>query len=193
MPGIQVAFASRHGGTAGIAKRIAEVLRAEGADVVLVDLAAHADPGAFDAHVIGSGVYLGSWLKEATAYLERYQMTFAERPVWLFSSGPLPGSMKETDSTDSLTAALGPETGPGSGGHRKIAELSAAIHPRDHRVFLGAYNPNDPPKSMPERFLRLMPSGRKILPAGDFREWDAIEAWAREIASALGTRVPIEA
>ena len=30
MPGIQVAFASRHGGTAGIAKRIAEVLRAEG-------------------------------------------------------------------------------------------------------------------------------------------------------------------
>lgn len=193
MPGIQVAFASRHGGTAGIAKRIAEVLRAEGADVVLVDLAAHADPGAFDAHVIGSGVYLGSWLKEATAYLERYQMTFAERPVWLFSSGPLPGSTKETDSTDSLTAALGPETGPGSGGHRKIAELSAAIHPRDHRVFLGAYNPNDPPKSMPERFLRLMPSGRKILPAGDFREWDAIEAWAREIASALGTRVPIEA
>ena len=193
MPGIQVAFASRHGGTAGIAKRIAEVLRAEGADVVLVDLAAHADPGAFDAHVIGSGVYLGSWLKEATAYLERYQMTFAERPVWLFSSGPLPGSTKETDATDPLTVALGPDTGPGSVGHRKIAELSAAIHPRDHRVFLGAYNPNDPPKSMPERFLRLMPSGRKILPAGDFREWDAIEAWAREIASALGTRVPIEA
>ena len=143
--------------------------------------------------MIGSGVYLGSWLKEATAYLERHQSTFAERPVWLFSSGPLPGSTKETDATDPLTAALGPETGPGSGGHRKIAALSAAIHPRDHRVFLGAYNPNDPPKSMPERFLRLMPSGRKILPAGDFREWDAIEAWAREIAGALAAKVPVEA
>ena len=193
MPGIQVAYASRHGGTAGIAKRIAEVLRAEGADVVLVDLAAHADPGTFDAHVIGSGVYLGSWLKEATGYLERHQSTFAERPIWLFSSGPLPGSTKETDATDPLTAALGPETGPGSGGHRKIAELSAAIHPRDHRVFLGAYNPNDPPKSMPERFLRLTPAGKKILPAGDFREWEAIEAWAREIAGALGARVPVQA
>ena len=193
MPRIQVAYASRHGGTAGIARRIAEVLRAEGAEVVVADTADRPDPGTFDGHVIGSGVYLGSWLKEATAYLERHQSTLAERPIWLFSSGPLPGSTKETDATDPLTVALGPETGPGSGGHRKITELSAAIHPRDHRVFLGAYNPNDPPKSMPERFLRLMPAGKQILPAGDFRDWEAIESWAREIAVALGVRVPIEA
>jgi menaquinone-dependent protoporphyrinogen oxidase len=193
MPRIQVVYASRHGATAGIAERIAEVLRTEDAEVVLVDAAERPDPGTFDAHVIGSGVYLGSWLKEATAYLERHQSTLAERPVWLFSSGPLPGSTKETDAADPLTAALGPETGPGSGGHRKIAELSAAIHPRDHRVFLGAYDPNDPPKSLPERFLRLTPAGKKILPAGDFREWEAIESWAREIAAVLGARVPIEA
>lgn len=27
-----------------------------------------------------------------------------------------------------------------------------------------------------------MPATKQVLPAGDFREWDAIEAWAREIA-----------
>ena len=35
---------------------------------------------------------------------------------------------------------------------------------------------------MQERLVRLMPAAKRALPAGDFREWDAIEAWARQIA-----------
>jgi menaquinone-dependent protoporphyrinogen oxidase len=191
MTRVQVVYASRHGGTAGIANRIAEVLRTEGADVVVADAADQPDPKGFDAYVIGSGVYTGSWLKRGSEFLERNQATLATRPVWLFSSGPLPGSSKTTDAQDPLTRALGPEEGPGSGGRKKIAALSAAIHPRDHRVFLGAFDPKDPPKSMLERLVRLMPASKQILPAGDFREWDAIEAWARGIAAELAAEVPV--
>jgi menaquinone-dependent protoporphyrinogen oxidase len=187
---VQVVYASRHGWTAGIAERIAEILRSEGADVVVANAADRPDPRGFDAYVIGSGVQIGSWHKEGTEFLERNLATLATRPVWLFSSGPLPGSSKMTEETDRLTLALGPEEGPGSGGRKKVAALSTAIHPRDHRVFYGAYNPNDPPKSMQERLVRLMPASKQILPAGDFREWDAIEAWAREIAAAI-TMVPV--
>jgi menaquinone-dependent protoporphyrinogen oxidase len=190
MPRVQVVYASRHGGTAGIAVRIAEILRTEGDDVVVADAADRPDPSGFDAYVIGSGVYIGSWLKEGTEFLERNQSMLATRPVWLFSSGPLPGSSKETDATDSLTLALGPEEGPGSGGRKKIAALSVTIQPRDHRVFLGAFNPNQPPKSMQERLVRMMPASKQILPVGDFREWDAIEAWAREIG-AMVAEVPV--
>jgi menaquinone-dependent protoporphyrinogen oxidase len=185
MPKIQVVYASRHGATAGIAERIAAVLRAEGLDSRLVDAADRPDPAGFDAYVIGSGIYLGSWVKEGIRFLEDFQLELAEKPVWLFSSGPLPGSSKNPEDADPLATALGPEEGPGSGGRRKIAALSAVIHPREHRVFLGAYDPDDPPKSMPERFLRLMPSSKKILPPGDWRDWDAIEAWARTIAAQL--------
>jgi menaquinone-dependent protoporphyrinogen oxidase len=191
MPKIQVVYASRHGGTAGIAERIADVLRTEGADVVVSDAADRPNPVGFDANVIGSGVYLGSWLKEGTEFLERNQSTLATRPVWLFSSGPLPGSSKATVAEDPVTVALGPEDGPGSGGHKKIAALSATIRPRDHRVFLGAFNPDDAPKSMQERLVRLMPVSRQILPAGDFRDWDAIEGWAREIAAELVAKIPV--
>jgi menaquinone-dependent protoporphyrinogen oxidase len=190
MTNVQVVYASRHGGTAGIAARIAEVLRAEGATVVLADAAERPDPSGFDAYVIGSGVQIGKWHAEGFEYLERNQSTLATRPVWLFSSGPLPGSTKGTAATDPLTDALGPEEGPGSGGRKKIAALSAAIHPRDHRVFQGAFDPNDPPKSMQERLIRLMPAAKRVLPAGDFREWDAIEAWAHEIAAELVAKVP---
>ncbi len=191
MPSVQVVYASRHGGTAGIAERIGETLRSAGADAVVVDAATQPDPAGFDAYVIGSGVYIGSWLKEAIEFLDRHQSTLATEPVWLFSSGPLPHSSKTAEQEDPLTSALGPEDGPGSGGRKKIAALSDAIHPRDHRVFLGAFDPNDAPKSMGERLVRMMPGAKKILPAGDYREWDAIEAWAGEIGRELTEKVPV--
>ena len=188
---IQVVYASRHGGTAGIAERIAEVLRTEGAEVTIADAAERPDAHGFDAYVIGSGVQIGSWHKEGFEFLESNRSTLADRPVWLFSSGPLPGSIASTDAPDRLTQALGPADGPGSGGRKRIEALSAEIHPRDHRVFNGAFNPNDPPKSLPERLIRLVPAAKGVLPPGDFREWDAIEAWAREIAAEMLASVPV--
>ena len=188
---VQVVFASRHGATTGIADRIAAVLRGSGIDVVTADAASRPDPGEFDAYVIGSGIYMGSWLKEAIEYLDRNLPLLSTRPVWLFSSGPLPGSTKNVEGKDELELALGPEYGPGSGGRQRITTLAAEIKVRDHRIFLGAYDPDDPPASLPERFLRLMPGGKGILPRGDFRDWDAIEAWARGIATELEALVPV--
>ena len=79
----------------------------------------------------------------------------------------------------------------GSGGRRRIEALAAVIHPRDHRVFQGVFDPADPPKTLPERVVRMMPVAKGILPAGDFREWPVIEEWAREIANELRTPVAV--
>jgi menaquinone-dependent protoporphyrinogen oxidase len=180
-----VVYGSRHGGTKGIAERIGAVLALEGIDATV----ARADdvPGVddADAFVVGSGVYMGSWLKEPIAFLQRHQALLATRPLWMFSSGPLPGSTREQPGVDPLENALGPADGPGSGGRKQVAELTAAILPREHRVFLGVFDPSDPPKAMSERLLRMMPRSDRLLPPGDFRDWYAIETWAREIARSL--------
>ena len=189
MARVLVVYASRHGGTRGIAERIGEVLQAEGLEAVVATPEDAPDIDSADAVVIGSGVYMGSWLKEATEFAMRNAASLAARPVWLFSSGPLPGSTRDAGAEDPLTQALGPMEGPGSGGHKKVAALSDAIHPRDHRVFLGAFDPNDPPRTISERFVRMMPAAKNILPTGDFREWPSIEAWAREIAASM--RAPV--
>jgi len=185
MAKVLVVYGSRHGGTRGIAQKIGEVLRTEGleADVVAADQAA--DVSAADAFVVGSGVYMGSWLKEPIDFIKRNEATLAARPLWLFSSGPLPGSSAKKSADDPLEDALGPAEGPGSGSRKRMAELGAATHARDHRVFLGAFDPHDPPRAMSERLVRMMPASKGLLPAGDFRDWDAIEAWAREIAASL--------
>jgi menaquinone-dependent protoporphyrinogen oxidase len=186
-----VVVASRHGATRGIADRIGGILRAEGIDASVVSPEGATNVAAADAFVIGSAVYMGSWLKEGIEFLERNASTLAGRPVWLFSSGPLPGSTASRDASDPLTDALGPAEGPGSGGRKRVEELSAAIHPRGHRVFQGAFDPNDPPRAISERLVRLMPASNGLLPPGDFREWDAIEAWAHEIAAEVHARIPV--
>ena len=102
MTKVLVVYASRHGGTRGIAERIGEVLRTEGleADVAPADQVAGVC-GA-DAVVVGSGVYMGSWLKEGIDFIKRNEATLAELPLWLFSSGPIPGSSKDTGPSGDL-------------------------------------------------------------------------------------------
>jgi menaquinone-dependent protoporphyrinogen oxidase len=192
MSRVLIVHASRHGGTAGIAERLGEVLRSTGADVVVRRAADMPDPGGFDACIIGAGVYMGSWVKEGTAYLERYATELVSRPTWVFSSGPLPGSpgASKGRGADPIEDALGPAEGPGSGGRKKIEGLATRIDARGHRVFQGAFDPTDPPKTMAERLVRLMPASGNLLPAGDFREWPEIETWAREIATDLRESAP---
>jgi len=189
MSKVLVVYASRHGATRGIAERIATTLTSEGLEATATSAEVARDVAVADAYVIGSGVYMGSWLKEGTEFIQRYASTLATRPVWLFSSGPLRGSTAGKPGSDPLTDALGPAEGPGSGGRRKFEELAMLVNARGHQVFYGAFDPADPPKSLPERFVRLMPVSKGVLPAGDFRDWPAIDAWAIEIAETLRAEV----
>ena len=205
MTRVQIVVASRHGGTLGIAERIAEVLRAEGIATTLARAEDRPEVAGFDAHIVGSGVYMGSWLKEATTFLEDNEMILATRPVWLFSSGPVLAPDAKKTELEPIDQALGPTSGPGSGGHRRIVvsplrdsrlviglinELSDVIRPRGHVVFGGRYDPSDPPTNLAERVVRLMPAVQKVLPTADERPWGEIEAWAHELASELET-VPV--
>src|SRR5512140_2669343 len=133
MTNVLVVYASRHGGTRGIAERIAAALTDAGVNARATSAETARDVAVADAYVIGSGVYMGSWLKEGTDFISRYAETLATRPVWLFSSGPLKGSTAKVVD-DPLADALGPTEGPGSGGRKKVEELAALIHARENRI-----------------------------------------------------------
>ena len=167
-----VVYASRYGSTRGIAEFITEKLREHGVQAEARSVDAAPDPGEYDAAVIGSAVYMEHWMKEAAEFVRRNRTALADRPVWLFSSGPLelePGAGPDD-----------PELEP-----REIGEFRESIHPRGHRVFFGALNPGR--LGFAHRALRKLPAARAVLPEGDFRDWDEIEAWAGSIARALGT------
>lgn len=121
---------------------------------------------------------MSHWLKDAGTFVRRNRAVLARRPVWLFSSGPIGSEMVDAKGRDGLEAAE-PE---------EFAEFADAIHPRDQKVFFGAYDPDAEPVGLLERLgarFTRMPAIRKALPAGDFRDWPAIEAWADGIARDL--------
>lgn len=178
---ILVAYASRHGATRGIAERIATTLETDGLDVTLRAVDAVDAIDEYDAFVIGSAAYMGHWLKDAAGFVRRHAAGLAGHPVWFFSSGPV-GTETVTDAgTDPLKAAE----------PKEFAEFQHSVPSRDRHVFYGAYDPDLTPGSFLERLSNLIPAVKDALPAGDFRDWPAIEAWAHGITrELLGEREP---
>lgn len=68
---------------------------------------------------------------------------------------------------------------------KEFGDLSELLHPCGEEVFFGAYDPATQPHGLGERLIRAMPAMKGALPAGDFRDWEAIDAWAHEIAAIL--------
>ena len=172
---VLVAYSSRHGATTGIAERIADGLRAAGLPVDVRPIADAHDVTGYEAFVIGSAAYMFHWLKDATAFAKGHRAVLAEHPVWLFSSGPLGTDLMDEEGRDVLET-----TRP-----KEFAELQTLLHPRGERIFFGAWDPDAPAIGIGERLMRLMPKAKAAMPVGDFRDWEAIDAWAREIASDL--------
>jgi menaquinone-dependent protoporphyrinogen oxidase len=165
---VLVTVASRHGATDEIGARIAACLRAHGHETVNVVPEDVAELQPYDAVVLGSAVYMGRWLPPAADFADRHMVALRDRPLWLFSSGPL--------GDPPVPAGDPPE----------IASLVARLGAREHRTFAGELQ--EGVLGFKERVIVRMVKA----PYGDFRDWAAIDGWADAIADAL-VAVPIPA
>ena len=158
---VLVSAASRHGSTEEIAQVIAGILARSDleVDVLPPDQVERID--GYDAVVLGSAVYAGHWLAPAKAFVERHEAELRERPVFLFSSGPL--GVPPRPIEDPVDA------GP----------IEAATGAIDHQVFGGRLMRSR--LSMPSRVAIAFVQA----PDGDFRPWDDIGDWATAIARYL--------
>jgi menaquinone-dependent protoporphyrinogen oxidase len=166
---VLVAHASKHGATAEIAGRIGEVLRGAGLRVAVLPASAVVNVDQYAAVVLGSAVYAGNWLRAAAQLLQRAVAPLSARPVWLFSSGPTGGG----DPVARLHGWSFPDA---------LRPLSDRILPRGIAVFQGKLDP-DLLGVMDRLMVRAVRAD-----TGDFRDWDAIAAWADAIATELRQR-----
>ncbi len=161
---VLVAVASRHGGTRELAECLADGVRRglhDQGSVEVRDAATVSDVSGYDGVLIGSSVYRGHWLPEASDLVQRCAIDLWRRPVWLFSSGPVgrpprpPVALIDVD--------------------RELTESRA----REHRVLGGAIST--------ARLSRWERWGARLwrMTDGDDRDWPAVRAWGEEIGSAL--------
>lgn len=163
---VLVAYGTKYGATREIAEKIGEVLQQEGllASVLAADQVPDLAP--YGAVVLGSAVYIGGWRKEASNFLKDNEAALVQRPVWLFSSGPT----GEGDLAELMDGWQFPT---------KLQPIADNIGPRDIALFHGASNLDK--LSFLEKFMLKNVKA----PTGDFRDWDAITAWAASIAAEL--------
>lgn len=168
---VLVAYASKHGATAEIAEKIGQALREAGLETEVLPADRVSDLSPYKAVILGSAMYVGRWQKEAARFLENNEKALAERPVWIFSSGPT----GEGDPVELSSGWIFPK------GLQPIADR---IKPRDITIFHGSLD------IAKLGFLeKQMIKGVKA-PVGDFRDWEAITAWATGIADALKQAAP---
>ena len=159
---VLVAVASKHGGTQEIAYGIGQVLSGRGINADVKNIETDGDIGKYQAVILGSAVYNGSWLKIAKKFVAKHGDELATRPTWLFSSGPVgdPLIPKPRESVE-------------------IDKIMAKTKAREHHVFAGRLD-KDRLGFTEKTVVRTI--GAK---EGDFRQWGDVIAWATEIAHDL--------
>ncbi len=163
---VLVTVASKHGATAEIGEIIARVLRDAGHAVTTTAPELVTDLRAYDAVVLGSAVYAGRWLGAARDVAERHADELAERPTWLFSSGPIGDPpLPDGDAPEGMA-------------------LAERLGARDHRTFAGRLDRDR------LGFVERTVTRALRAPDGDFRDWEAVRSWADGIAAVLPSLSP---
>ncbi len=169
MTKVLVAYASKHGATAEIAEAIAGALRDQGLDADCLEAGDALSLAPYDAAVVGSAVYMKRWRREARRFLSRHGAELAERPFWIFSSGPTGDPAR--DNAGWIEPA-------------GIVARAEQLGVRGHVVF-GGRVPLDPHGPAQRGMVKNTPPEYR-----DRRDWDAIRAWAGGIAAELATAAP---
>jgi menaquinone-dependent protoporphyrinogen oxidase len=162
---ILITWASKRGGTEGIARMVGEALQQEGHQVDLLPPVEAARAHDFDAVVVGGALYANRWHRAARRFVARREKDLRSVPVWFFSSGPLDDSADRQD--------IPPTT--------QVAILMERVGAQGHKTFGGRLLPDArgfPASAMAKKH------------AGDWRRPDQIRAWASEIARTLTTARP---
>jgi menaquinone-dependent protoporphyrinogen oxidase len=161
---ILIAYASRRGSTAEIAGAIGRELAAAGRSAAVAEMKGVTSVDGYAAVVIGAPVYMGKIEKDVAAFVARHRDGLSRVPVAAFAVGIAPvdprvGSVE--DALAKLRAALDP------------------VRPAAVTMFAGRLE-----MSRMSFVERTMTGLMKVL-TGDFRDWEAIRTWARELPAVL--------
>lgn len=168
MPKILILYASKKGSTAEVAAYLADVLRKHNIEVDVTNAAEFKkDELAYDAVLIGTGIYHGMWLNSLWNNVRRLSDQLEKLPVWGFAL--CVRILEESGEAHILKHYL-PKT------------VLEEVNLQNFKFFAGQLI-NLTPTEMAEFAERY--DGKYLNQRGDFRDWNKIHQYGDEIARAL--------
>jgi len=174
-----VVYGTRYGTAAEIAEEIARVIKEEGIEVDLVNARGikDCDISPYDLVVVGSGIKIGKWTKKTLKFLKDNKFAIADKKVALFVTCGAANDEKTVD--EGWDKYL-----------KKVASENLAGKPVDLGIFGSVYDPDAKHGllfKLTNRSIKkeLEKQGIDTSKRHDYRDWDAIRAWARGLTDIL--------
>jgi len=164
---ILVAYASRAGSTSRVAEAIAGVLCADGMAVDVRLAKEVSDVSSYRAVVVGSAIYMGRWMPDAVKFVEKHKNVLSRMPVAYFLV-----CLTLKDDTEENRSLVRSYLDP-------VIEKTPQVQPLDIGLFAGRMD-----YSKLSFFYRFIAKTMDA-PEGDYRDWNAITAWAGRVSSQL--------
>lgn len=167
---VLVTYASQTGFTQGIAEMIAKTIRSENLDVDIHPMSKVEDLSAYQAVVAGSGIQAGAWLPEAMDFVKLNKQELLQKKFAAFL----------------VCMTLAMKNGDQYRSHVKewMAPIKAIVPTVSENIFAGGLDLNKIPSTIDRMKFRLS-TMIGIWKAGDHRDWDAIQSWAKELKAIL--------
>lgn len=166
-------YASAHGSTAEVARVIAAVWRGCGIDANVTAIGSVQSLEGYDAYALGSAIHSGLWLPEMATFVRRSLTQLSKKPVYLWLTCV---RILEPQGYAYVTNNYLPSILDRKLSFRKIGVFAGKID-------FAAINEEE------VWTLTFRYDGRENLDrlAGDFRDWEKIRDWAKQIAADLET------
>jgi menaquinone-dependent protoporphyrinogen oxidase len=161
---ILIAYATGAGSTGDVAEAIGQELRGAGAEVDVRLAKDVSDVSPYKAVIVGSAIRAGNWLPEATKFVEKNRDALSQMPVAYFVV-----CLTMQDDTEENRRTV----------EAYLDAVCELVEPVDKGLFAGALDLSK--LGLP---LRLAMKAAKAS-EGDFRDWEAIRAWARQVHGLL--------
>jgi len=162
---ILVAYATKAGSTAEVAAEIGRVMESKGGCKVDVHpVGKLKEVSEYDAVIIGSAIRAGKWLPKATKFVEKHRDALSQVPVAYFIVCLT--MVEDTEEKRREVAAY-------------LDPVCEVVQPVDMGLFAGVMDYSKLPF-----ILRLMMKKMKAS-EGDFRDREAIRAWASQVHDGL--------
>ena len=160
---ILVTYGSERGGTASLARMVAEALQSAGQTADVVPARQVKSLEGYDAVVVGGALYAFRWHRDARRFVKHHTTELRKVPTFFFSSGPLDDS------------ALKREIPPVKG----VQALMDRVGAKKHITFGGRLAPDVkgfPASAMAKKY------------AGDWRDSKQVRDWVSTIDFELRAR-----
>ena len=160
---ILVAYDSKLGSTAEVAKFIGSVLTEQGSEIDVKPLSEVDELDTYDSVIIGSAIRYDRWLPNATTFVKENATALSKVPVSFFFTcltlaKPTPAAMLKAEGYADKLRSLAPEVKPVTvGGFAGVLQFART--------------------PWPARFALKLLSIATGVKEGDYRDWDAIRSW----------------